>query len=238
MTGLTLLPTTKQSRESLDVTPLNARVMLAGTPKAGKSTLAASWAPDTTLIIDTQHGTDLLDGDHFVKHVSNWTEFASTVDALTSNQHAFKTVVIDMIDDVWMFVDQHHAGPGKSLATATDDYGRSGKQAEGDFRKVVGQLLASDLGVWFLSHTKTVENGQITQYVPKLDSKVYTYVNGAVQFVFLAETLGPKRVLHTAPSAKFEAGSRVPLPEPMDMDARKLYAAIDKGLKPAKGENA
>jgi hypothetical protein len=125
MTGLTLLPTTKQSRESLDVTPLNARVMLAGTPKAGKSTLAASWAPDTTLIIDTQHGTDLLDGDHFVKHVANWTEFASTVDALASNEHAFKTVVIDMIDDVWMFVDQHHAGPGKSLATATDDYGRS-----------------------------------------------------------------------------------------------------------------
>jgi predicted GTPase len=83
MTGLTLLPTKKQSRESLDVTPLNARVMLAGTPKAGKSTLAASWAPDSTLIIDTQHGTDLLDGDHFVKHVSNWTEFASTVDALT-----------------------------------------------------------------------------------------------------------------------------------------------------------
>jgi pantothenate kinase len=41
MTGLTLLPTKKQSRESLDVTPLNARVMLAGTPKAGKSTLAA-----------------------------------------------------------------------------------------------------------------------------------------------------------------------------------------------------
>jgi hypothetical protein len=88
--------------------------------------------------------------------------------------------------------------------------------------------------VWFLSHTKTVENGQITQYVPKLDSKVYTYVNGAVQFVFLAETLGPRRVLHTAPSAKFEAGSRVPLPEPMEMDARKLYAAMVAGLKPTK----
>jgi hypothetical protein len=64
-------------------------------------------------------------------------------------------------------------------------------------------------------------------------------VNGAVQFVFLAETLGPKRVLHTQPSAKFEAGSseRVPLPEPMEMDAQ-VVRGDDKGLKPAKGENA
>jgi hypothetical protein len=53
----------------------------------------------------------------------------------------------------------------------------------------------------------------------------------------LAETLGPKRVLHTQPSAKFEAGSRVPLPEPMGMDARELYAAMNQGLKPSK-ENA
>jgi hypothetical protein len=238
MTGLTLLPTKKQSRESTGATPLNARVMLAGFPKSGKSTLAANWAPGTTLIIDTQHGTDLLPGEHFVKHVSNWSEFASTVDALTSNEHAFKTVVLDMVDDLWMFVDKDNAGRGATLGTATDDYGRSGKNAEGAFRDVIGKLLTTNLGVWFLSHTKTVEDKQGVRYVPRLDGKVVTYVNGAVQFVFLAETLGPKRVLHTAPSAKFEAGSRVALPEPMEMDARKLYAAMAAGLKPAKGENA
>jgi predicted GTPase len=33
--------------------------MLAGTPKVGKSTLAAAWAPDTTLIVDTHNGTKL-----------------------------------------------------------------------------------------------------------------------------------------------------------------------------------
>jgi hypothetical protein len=85
--------------------------------------------------------------------------------------------------------------------------------------------------VWFLSHTDTVEEGQITRYVPKLDKRVRTYIQGAVQFVFLAETLGSKRVLHTAPSAKFEAGSRVPLPEPMELDARVLWAEMAAGLK-------
>jgi hypothetical protein len=232
VTGLTLLPTTKQSRETLNVGPLNARVMLAGMPKSGKTTLLSNWAPDSTLIIDTQRGTDLLDGEHYVEHVTDWTRFAGVVDRLAEGGHPYKTVGIDLCDDIWNFVDRHYAGPGKALATATDDYGRSAKQAEGEFRAVIGKLLATDLGIWFTSHCKPVEEGAITRYVPTLSPKVATFVNGAVQFVFLAETLGPKRQLRTQPSAKFEAGSRVPLKDPMEMDARSLYAAMAQGLKP------
>lgn len=230
MTALAL-PTEKQSRSSLQVTPLNARVMLAGMPKSGKSTLLSNWAPETTLLIDTQNGTSLLDGEHYVQHVHDWPTFEQTVQALIANPGPFKTVGIDMIDDVWHFVDQHCAGRGNVLASATDDYSRSIKNAEGTFRKTIGQLLASDLGVWFLTHTRVMQDGQITRYVPRLDGKVLTYVQGAVQFILLAETLGPRRQLHTQPSGKFEAGSRVPLPDPMEMDARKLYAAIAAGLK-------
>jgi hypothetical protein len=231
MTGLTLLPTKKQSRETLNVGPLNARVMLAGMPKSGKTTLLSNWAPNSTLIIDTQRGTDLLPGEHYVAHVTDWTGFCGVVDKLAAGGHAYKTVCVDLTDDIWNFVDRHYAGPGKSLATATDDYGKSAKQAEGEFRAVIGKLLATDLGVWFTTHAKPVEEGQLTRYVATLSPKVLTFVNGAVQFLFLAETLGLKRVLHTGPSAKFDAGSRVPLPEPMEMDARKLYQAMAAGLK-------
>lgn len=224
------LPEKPQTREALGVTPLNARVFLAGMPKAGKSTLLGGWAPKSTLIIDTQHGTDLLEGEHFVSHVKDWSGFVGVVDQIVKGGHSFKTVGIDLVDDVWNFCDAAHAGKGKTLATATDDYGRSAKNAEGAFRDTIGKLLSTDLGVWFTTHTKAVEDSGLTRYVPKLDGKVITYVAGATQFVFLAETLGPKRVLHTQPSAKFEAGSRVPLPEPMAMDARELYKAMAAGL--------
>ncbi|HTE63663.1 MAG TPA: AAA family ATPase [Solirubrobacteraceae bacterium] len=224
------LPTRKQSRASLEIGPLNARVMLAGMPKSGKSTLAAGWAPDKTLIIDTQRGTTLLPGEHYVEHVSSWSAFEEVVKALTTPGHQFETVVIDMVDDIWNFVDQHCAGRGQVLASATDDYSRSIKSAEGTFRRTIGQLLATDLGVWFLTHTKAVQDGDVTRYVAKLDAKVLTYVQGAVQFIFLAETLGAGRKLHTAPSAKFEAGGRVALPDPMDLDARALYDAMAAGL--------
>ena len=222
------LPTEPQTRQN--VSPLQARVFLAGMPKSGKTTLAAQWAPDTTLIVDTQHGTDLLDGEHYVTHVTDWVTFVRTVDTLKQVRHRFKTVVLDLVDDVWNFCDKHHAGAGRALATATDDYGKAAKNAEGAFRSTIGNLLDSDLGVWFLTHTKTVDDGGVTRYLPRLDNKVQTYVQGATQFVFLAETLGKKHVLHTQPSAKFEAGSRVPLPEPMEMDARELYKAMAAGL--------
>jgi hypothetical protein len=224
------LPTEKQSRATRS--PLDARIMLAGTPKSGKTTLASSWAPDTTLLIDTQGGTALLDGEHFVQPVASWPEFVAVVNDLVAGNHRFRTVVIDMVDDLWNFVDAHHAGRGRPLATATDDYNKAAKAAEGVFRHEVGRLLRTGLGIWFLTHTRAVDDDGVTRYVAKLDGKVLTYVQGACEFVLLAETLGPKRLLHTQPSAKFECGTRVPLPEPMDLNARVLFEAMRAGLSP------
>lgn len=223
------LPTTKQSRDGRS--PLEARILLAGMPKAGKSTLASRWAPDTTLIVDTQRGTTLLEDEHYVAHVSNWAEFEQLVRELTTTQHHYRTVALDLVDDLWTFADERYAGKNAVLASATDDWQRSIKTAEGMFRRTIGQLLASSLGVWFISHTRDKPDGQVTRYVPKLEPRVLTYVQGACEVILLAETLGPKRVLHTQPTEKFEAGSRLPLPEPMEMDARKLYKLMLAGLK-------
>jgi len=224
------LPSAPQAPAVKD--PLAVRVMLTGTPKAGKTTLAAGWAPRSTLIIDTQRGTEFLDGDHFVQPVYDWSGFEATVNALARGDHQFKTVVIDLIDDVWSFVDKALAGRGKPLATATDDYNRSAKAAEGVFRDVVGRLLSLPLGVWFLTHAREKEEDGVTRYVAKLDNRVLTFVQGACDFIFLAEAIGPKRRLHTAPNAKFEAGGRRPLPSPMDLSARSLYAAMHAALNP------
>lgn len=228
------LPTTKQTRDSNPVKPEQARVMLVGTPGAGKTTLSAAWAPETTLIIDTQHGTDLLDGEHYVAHVTDWKSFAALVEELTSTDHRYKTIVIDLIDDVWNWCDVAHAGKNGVSAAATDDFQKAIRTAETVFRTTLGSLIGSPVGVWFLSHADEKQDGNVTRYATKLDKRVRTYVLGACQFVFLAETLGTGRKLHTQPSAKFEAKSRVPMPEPMDLDARALWVAMDRGLNPAK----
>lgn len=231
---MTPLPDTKQNRDTFPVTPERARVMLVGTPGAGKTTLAASWAPNSTLIIDTQGGTVLLDGEHYVSHIHDWPAFMAVVDELVAGGHKYKTVAIDLIDDIWNFADAHYAGKNAVLASATDDYQKAIRTAEGMFRQTVGKLLASDLGVWMIGHAREKQEGNLTRYQAKLDARALTYVQGACQFIFLAETLGPRRALHTQPSARFEAKSRVPMPDPMDLDARALRDAMDRGLNPAK----
>lgn len=223
------LPEGIQTRAS--ITPEQARVMLVGTPGAGKTTLAAAWAPKTTLIIDTQQGTTLLDGEHYVAHVHDWQTFTSVVNDL-KGEHHYKTVVIDLIEDIWRFADVAHAGKNAPVASATDDWQRSIRTAEAMFRQTVGTLLSLPIGVWFISHAREKQDGNLTRYLAALDGKPGEYVRGACQFIFLAETLGAKRALHTQPTAKFEAKSRVPMPDPMELDARALYSAIAKGLKP------
>lgn len=230
------LPTQKTARPP-GADPRDERVLLAGMPKAGKTTLLAGWYPDTTLILDTQNGTRLLDGEHFVQPIGSWQEFVDTVSDLERGQHPFRTVGIDLVDDLWTFCDEAHAGKDDVLASAANDYQRSIRTAEGVFRRQVGRLLSLPLGVWFVSHTREkqekVGREQVTRYQPRLDGRVLTYVQGACDVVLLAEARGPRRLLHTQPSQQFEAGSRIPLPEPMDLDARKLATEMAKGLKPA-----
>lgn len=229
MTSLTTLPNKPQTRAGVD--PLQARVLLAGLPKVGKSTLLAEWAPKSTLIIDTHHGTDLLDGEHYVQHVASWQQFAETVDLVCKGGHDFKTIGLDLVDDIYKFADQAAAAKHGKKAAALVDWGKGTAEAEALFRESVGQLLASPYGLWFVSHTDTDDNEGTTRYVPRLDKRVRTYVEGACQYILLAETLGPRRQLRTAPTARFQAGARTPLVDPMPMDARALYTAIAGGLK-------
>ena len=118
------LPTKPQSRASLEINPLAARVMLAGLPKIGKSSLLAEWAPKTTLIIDTHRGTTLLEGEHFVQHVATWPEFEAVADEIASGGHPYKTIGIDLVDDVYKLADAHVAGKKNLVAAGLIEYGK------------------------------------------------------------------------------------------------------------------
>jgi hypothetical protein len=100
------------------------------------------------------------------------------------------------------------------------------------FCEQIGRLLSTEMGVWFITHVREKTEGDVTIYAPKLDPKIYAWVQGACDFVFLAESAGSKRLLHTQPGVQFEAGSRVPMPEPLPLDARELWLAMDRGLNP------
>jgi hypothetical protein len=222
------LPTTKTSREGHD--PRDARLLIAGPPKVGKTTLAAQWAPDTTLILDTHRGTKLLDGEHYTQPIATFPEFEQAIALLVAGGHKFRTVVIDLIEDIYKLADEHAANQYGKVAAGLVEYGKGTAHSEALFRQALSPLLATSLGVWFISHTDTIQDGNRITYIPKIDKRVRTLIEGACDFCLLAEATNGQRYLHTTPSGRYQAGSRVPLPEPMPLDARTLYVEIAKGL--------
>jgi hypothetical protein len=223
------LPTEPQVRKA---SPYDARVFVGGVPKVGKSTLASQWNPKETLFFDCEGGTRLLDGEHFVLPVNRYQDFVDAI-TLLKGEHPYKTVIVDTVDQLVKLADRHVADGRKTIAAGVVEFGKGLAELEGLVRRDIGALLAMDVGVWFLGHTELVGDDKASRMVPTVDKRVRPYIIGACDFILLAETIGSRRILHTQPSERYEAGSRVAMPEPLDLDARKLYAAMYEGLNPA-----
>lgn len=230
------LPTKPQSRAGMP--PRKARVLLGAAAKVGKTSLLGAWAPQTTLIVDTHHGTELLEGEHYVAHVRDWPGFVGIVNDLVRTRHQFQTIGLDLVGDLWRMADFHFGTTKDGLktpASATNDYGRSSSKARAAFEVELGRLLSAPVGIWFIAHLreKTDKEGQLVVYAPDMDKAVHGYIMGAVDFVWLAETQpNGRRVVHTQPTPHFEAGSRVALPSPLPMDAAEIARAMDRALNP------
>lgn len=230
MSGFTL-PATPQSIATLKPEPSSARVYLMGAPKVGKTTMAGEWMPDRTLFLDLQHGTDLLTGEHYVSHIDTWTEFEQACTAISAGGHHYQTIVIDTIDMAYKLADAHVGKLRGHAAAGLVEYGKGTAEAEGLFRKAVGALLASrGLGIWFIGHALLIEVEKKQKYVPALDKRVQLYITGEAEHILIAEKIGNRTVLHTQASQRMEAGSRLPLPATLDMNARTLYAAMQTGI--------
>lgn len=230
------LPTTPQVRA--EMLPRHARVLLGATYKVGKTSLLGAWAPRTTLIVDTQKGTLLLQGEHYVEHVSDWPGFVRVVNDIVKGGHPFHTIGLDLANDLWRFCDTYYGKDQDGIrtpASGMDDYQRSIKRATAAFNQQIGRLFAAPIGIWFVTHLRERMNikGELMAYVPDMDKNVHAYIAGAVDFLWLAEAdKNGRRLVHTQPTAHFEAGSRVPMPSPLPMDARSIAIAMDRALNP------
>lgn len=222
------LTTTPQKRAELD--PRALRQIVAGEPKSGKTTLMANWSPPTTLLVDTHNGTKWLEGEHMVEHPSNWAEFVAMCRDLTKTKHPYQTVVIDLVEDVWRWCDIAHAPRGVGSASEANDFQRSLKTAERVFREVIGKLLSSDLGLVFCTHVRTRQIDGVEQEVPLLDAKVYGWLQGACDVIALVD--GTKRQIHTQPSSRFAAGTRLNIPSPLACNAKLYYTELKAACNP------
>lgn len=240
-----VLPTTKTPpRFGLS----NGKTLLYGPVKAGKTTLASQIAPDTTLFLATEPGQGALEA--FVQPIRDWTDFLIALDALKSEQHNYRLVVVDTVDELVRMCADHVvralSGPNvkaTDFVHASDhEYGKGWDAVAQEFRLRVGALCHAVPGVILIAHqdegvVKQRNGLEVSKIKPKIGMKgVRTWLLGYVDYIFAAQIIqtadGDQRILQLKPTETVEAGARIPdelqgkLPDAIPLKAASLIATF------------
>jgi hypothetical protein len=211
---LTIELPTKKTAPTLSAT--TAKVLLYGPPKIGKTTLAGTINPDTTLILATEAGQGALEA--YIQPVPNWQSFREVYAALSVGNHAYETVVIDTVDLLQDFCQEFTMKELGVLHPSDLGYGKGWRAVSDRFKLGVGGLASLGLGIWFISHSKDVEVdqrvGKITKTVPSVSGAARDFLTGFCDHIFYMAAVdtegGEVRAIKTDASEYWEAGSRLP----------------------------
>lgn len=229
-----MLPTAKTPpRASLnDIT-----ILIYGPPKIGKSTFCAE--ADGALFAATEPGLNNL--EVFRSDITSWPEFLKFCAALATEEHDFKTVIVDTVDNLYRYCSDFICQREKVSHESDLEYGKGYALVNNEFHRVLTKLAMTvttkghKIGLWLVSHSQEKEfktrTGNITRVVPTLPEKARRVVNALVDVILFCDldtSEGkPRRVVRTKPSTHYEAGDRTKaLPETVDLDFqtfRKAY---------------
>ncbi len=224
-------------------------VLIHGKKKIGKSTIC-SQLPNV-IFAATEPGLGQLEVHQVQIHC--WQDFIDFCNAVASEDHDFKTVVIDTVNNLYMFACRHicekykvdYVGDFKSI-------GKGHVLANSLFYETLLKLASLPVGLWMIAHSVDVEIETRTEKyrksVPQLPDKASGQILGMADLILYADIIEEKtadgktvfrRVLHTKPSKYFEAGDRSSIMPPViDLDYATFLAAYQKGNQIRNGKTA
>lgn len=197
-----------------------SNVLLYGKPKVGKSTLAAN-IPNA-IFAATEKGYNYLE----VKPVDiiGWDKFLELCNALATQKHGFKTIVVDTADILYKhcekyIMDKHQVNHPSDLG-----FGKGFALVRDEFSRVITKLNMLGVGLVFISHakekTEKTKSGEWTVMGTSLSGAPETFIAGLCDLILYAYIKDDgTRVLRTKPTKYILAGDRsARLPEIMPMD--------------------
>ena len=221
-----------------------------GGPGIGKTTLAAS-APDP-VFLDLEHGTRQIDVAR-TGEIDTWDHLLATVRWLITEEHSFKTAVVDTLDRAEWLAWQHVCRVARKVGIEDFGFSKGYTAAYEQFR-----ILARDLetlrtrrgvGIILIAHAKVGKNPQLhgdddhEQWdlkVHKLVSGLFYETSDAVLYARL-ETYshktaagrvrggGEARKLECQETPAWRAKNRFGLPPQMDLSWDALSTAMARG---------
>jgi len=221
------------------------RIILYGTPKVGKSTFCANIK--NALFLDIENGTGNLNVARLERdQLDTLTDVLSTLEGLATQEHDFKSVVIDSADFLERII-QEQVGGEHNTEFSKIGYGRGEVRVASLWRDITQKLDAlvtnRSMSVWLIAHEmqrKINEPNQDTydKYTLSMSQKSVDVLQAWADAILFAEEetnitskkagMGEKikayagdRVLHTKESPRHLAGNRYNLPDvlPFEWDA-------------------
>lgn len=220
-------------------------VLLYGTPKVGKTTLAAQFPKN--LLLAFEPGYNALN-NKMVQPITRWSEFKTVINQLAKDEvkEKFDTITIDTADIAWdyceKFVCASNPNSDGSIPKSIGEipWGKGYDLCKKAFDEAFRQIALLGYGLVFISHeqmrtVKSETGEEYTKIMPTLPERPKLIVNRLVDIIAYLR-LSPedgKRYIYTRGNDKFEAGARFPYLKPkieMSYDnlVEELYSAIEQ----------
>ena len=229
------------------------KVVIYGAEGIGKSGLAAKF-PDP-LFIDTEGGTAHMDVRRIEKPQS-WEEMLSVVKEVAVTKDVCRTLVLDTADWAEQLIVSYLCTKYKQNSIESFGYGKGYTYLGEEFSRLLGALdmvLTSGVHVVVTAHAKMRkfeqpdEMGAYDRWEMKLSKQVAPLLKewcdillfcNYQTFVVTSENntqkaQGGKRVMYTSHHPAWDAKSRVPLPEVLDLDYKHIAHIFSWGQTPA-----
>ena len=177
-----ILPANEQ--KTADVTPKN--ILIWGESMSGKTYLAKEF--ESPLIINTDgNASKIRTPSVFIK---NFTEFKEVIEELEKGKHTFKTLIIDLIDDLETMVINHICSLAKVESLADIAFGKGFNTFNSIWKNLMMTLTQMNMNVIFISHIIEKMDGQTSYQAPALSQKCLNACMGRCDIVIKTQKIG------------------------------------------------
>ena len=188
-----------KAKDPKSATPSKPKILVYGPPKAGKTYFALDFP--SVYYIDTEGGANL---DHYTDKLTKSggvyfgpaegaldpEELIGQFQALATEEHAYKTVVLDSVSKIWNSIITNEA----ARLGDKDAFGASKKPAIQFMRRLISWIDRIDMNVVLIAHEKATWVAD-KQGEPTFDA--FEKLGYELHLLFRAEKRGPKRLLVT-----------------------------------------
>lgn len=222
------------------------RLLIYGSEGIGKSSLGAS-APNP-IFVPTEDGLDNIDCASFPL-CKTYTDMVTALTTLATENHEFKTVVLDSSDWAekltWEHICNQTKPAAKSIAVAEGGYGKGYERAANLWQTEIIPLMRhlrdeKKMAVIFLAHAHVKkhvdpETGEFDRFIPRMHEKAVSVLTEWCDAVLLAtrefgaakgDAQGGARILRCTPSAIGTAKNRYGFPDVLPLS----WKAIEQGI--------